>query len=504
MKIGIIGSGVSGLSAAAFLARARHRVVLFEQAGEIGGVTAGLQKDGYRWDLGQMLLGDLGPGEPGRRALDRLGVSDKVELVPSSRGNVFPDFQFWKPGGPPIPGGRRSFLKGFFPTDAAGIERYYALYERMHDLSTLQSRTGLAAKVRLLLKFLPIRKMKTWSARRLMDAFFADHRLKAVYTSILADYVTKPEDFPGLLLPLINAEQQYDERQPLEYGGHEHRSSWGYIRGGCARLVSALADAILAAGGEIRTNVCVEKVLVGEGAAKALRLEDGSEEPIDAVVASGGAKELFRGLVGAENLPADFVASRVDNLATTESVFMVHLGVDYDAAACQHGSALCYYYLSYDVDGAIEECSRGVYHEGRHGFLVYIPSVHSPEMAPPGHQAVTVYTIAPNEPTNGAWSVDSGKWADILLGLAERYVPGLRAHEKTRVVLTPEYFRARTRLARHAFGGCPPRLDRSPPPHKTPIRGLWFVGAQSEAYGGVTGGILSGQKAAEGILRERR
>jgi phytoene dehydrogenase-like protein len=46
---------------------------------------------------------------------------------------------------------------------------------------------------------------------------------------------------------------------------------------------------------------------------------------------------------------------------------------------------------------------EGVYHEGEDGFLVYIPSVRSPEMAPSGHHAVTVYTIAPNHPTNGGW-----------------------------------------------------------------------------------------------------
>ncbi len=167
----------------------------------------------------------------------------------------------------------------------------------------------------------------------------------------------------------------------------------------------------------------------------------------------------------------------------------------FDASAHQHGSALCYYYLSYDVDGAIEECQKGVYHEGRHGFLIYIPSVHSPEMAPAGCQAVTVYTIAPNNPVNGSWESDKEKWADTLLGLAERYVPGLRKHARTRIILTPEDFRRRTHLAHHAFGGCPPRVDKSPPPHCTPINGLWFIGAQSESFGGVCGGLLSAQKA---------
>jgi phytoene dehydrogenase-like protein len=201
--------------------------------------------------------------------------------------------------------------------------------------------------------------------------------------------------------------------------------------------------------------------------------------------------------VGREHLPDDFLRDHVDNLSTTESVFMVHLGVNYDPSVYQHGSALCYYYLTYDVDRGIRECEEGIYHEGKDGFLIYIPSVHSPGMAPPGHHAVTVYTIAPNNPTNGTWMDDRESWAQKLLDLAEQQVPGLREHLVTKVILTPEEFRQRSHLANHAFGGCPPRLDQTPPKHKTPIEGLWFVGAQSEAYGGVTGAMTGADKVVK-------
>ena len=41
---------------------------------------------------------------------------------------------------------RRSSLKEKFPADAAGLDRYYALYERMHDLSSLGTQKGIAAR----------------------------------------------------------------------------------------------------------------------------------------------------------------------------------------------------------------------------------------------------------------------------------------------------------------------------------------------------------------------
>jgi len=48
----IIGSGLSGLTAAALLVKEGYFVSIFEQHEKIGGVTASIEKDGYRWEWG--------------------------------------------------------------------------------------------------------------------------------------------------------------------------------------------------------------------------------------------------------------------------------------------------------------------------------------------------------------------------------------------------------------------------------------------------------------------
>ncbi len=57
MKIAIIGSGMAGLTAGAYLAKAGHEVTIFEQFPTIGGVTATLQQDGFSWDIGPLSIG---------------------------------------------------------------------------------------------------------------------------------------------------------------------------------------------------------------------------------------------------------------------------------------------------------------------------------------------------------------------------------------------------------------------------------------------------------------
>jgi phytoene dehydrogenase-like protein len=100
----------------------------------------------------------------------------------------------------------------------------------------------------------------------------------------------------------------------------------------------------------------------------------------------------------------------------------------------------------------------------------------------------------------GSWSARREELADKLVTEAEKHIPGLRAHTLTRLILTPEDFRLRTHQKHHSFGGVPPVMGNKPPAHKTPIHGLWFIGAQSESTGGVLNVMQGAQKVAKRIL----
>jgi all-trans-retinol 13,14-reductase len=221
MKTIIIGSGMSGLTAGAYLARGGHEVTIYEQFPTPGGVTATVTQDGFGWDIGPLLLEGFAPGDKGRLILEELGVSEQVPVVHEDRGIVMTDFAMWKPKEYEGPCWRREHLKKIFPQEAKALDRYYRFYDHMIKLFSIARRsegaTGLAAlwyKLRLLLLFLPVKSKAKWSGKQLMDHYFQSPELKTFFLGIVADFVTAPSEFPALGVPTIHLETAFDKRIP--------------------------------------------------------------------------------------------------------------------------------------------------------------------------------------------------------------------------------------------------------------------------------------------------
>jgi phytoene dehydrogenase-like protein len=507
-SVAVIGSGMAGLVVGAYLARNGCKVTLYEQSGQAGGVTATISQDGFSWDLGPLLLEGFGPGETGARILEEIGVpKERVRAIatePSDRGIVFPDFALWRPSEYRGAMWRRGYLRDVFPEDARGISRYYRFYRRMYRLVTLNRRAelrdGKAAMVdrlRMAASFLLVKRFAAQTAAELMEHFFQSPRLRAVYTGILADMMVMPSEFPALGVPLLNLEAAFDARNPERGEKPGPRIVYRYIRGGCGSLVKAARDALEAAGGVVRTSAAVTRITTERGKVNGV-VVDGTALPADIVISTIGARETFYDLLGADQLPAEYRAV-IDGQVQMESVFMVHLGLDHEPA---QPSALCYYYGRYDVEAGVAAIRAGRYHDGADGFVVYIPSRHSPGMAPAGSAAVTIYTVAPNVIAGGSWEEDKERYADHLVSCAEKYLPGLSASTKTRVIITPDDFRRRLLQKHHSFGGIAPVKDRPNPSHRTPVQNLWFAGSQSQSNGGVLG-VMKGARAMVKEMSEK-
>ena len=505
----VIGAGAAGLTAAAFLAREGCEVDVFEQAPHIGGVTSTIHREGFAWDVGPMALEGFGPGEPAAIILQQLGCYDQIQLVRGDRGLSFPDFKIFRPDSYAGPYWRRERLKEIFPHEADGIDRFYGFLKTSIDLITLERHSVIAdlprsipLKLGALLLFSRIRKYANWNAMQLMDHFFTDPKLKSFFLMILADMTILPEEYPALGIPFSNQEAAYDRRIPPRraLGIGPKSITYQFIAGGCGKLVDALVSVIEANGGNIHAGKTVVSISVEKDRVTGVELEDGTKAQADLVLASGDARHCFFKLIGREKLP-ETLAAAIDDIPLMESIFMVHLGVEMDPTPYQD-VPLNYYYAQYDVEEAVRRTRDGIFHEGKAGFLIYIPSLHSPSMAPEGKHAITIYTIAPNV-IKGDWALDKEKLTDSLLAEAEKIIPGLRAHASVSLTLTPREFREVTHMPEHhSFGGYCPMLGRSGAPHRTPFKGLWFIGSQSECGPGVWTQLMSSRNVCKSLSKE--
>ena len=501
MNIVVIGAGAAGLTAGAALAKAGHKVTVVDHNQRPGGVLSGWDQKGFTWDLGQLLVEGFGKDEPIGEILDTLGIYDQVKTIRDDRRYVFPDFSIDKPqeyGGLTW---RMKYLKNIFPEDSNGLDSYWKDFRRFSRLMTivrkLDHTSGLSKwwwQIQLYASLLPFISRQKWSAEKLMDSYFSSKKLQAVFISILADFFTPPSQFMGLGVFALNAETSFDSRVEKSLGKNCDQIYMYSLLGGTRTLVDALVGCIQQHGGDLKLGTDVTGIEVYIGRVSNVVTDQGESIPADIVVASGAAKETFFNLVGKNQLEAEFI-KEVDDLPLMDSVFMVHLALDYNPSV--HTGGVCtYYYGTYDIEGGIMEAKQRVYHQGKQGFVVHLPSHHSPEMAPDGFQSMTVYTICPDSLADGDWETQKEKFADQLIRYAEEHIPDLSSHIVDRVTLSPPEFREITHCSHHAFGGLAPVMGKSGIKHKTPIQGLWFVGQQSEGGGGLANVIPNAYKTA--------
>src|SRR5690606_21525931 len=82
--------------------------------------------------------------------------------------------------------------------------------------------------------------------------------------------------------------------------------SWGFSKGGTGQVSLACAGAAEEFGAEIRTSAGIQKILIKNGRAQGVVLENGDELSAKVVISSCDPHRTFLGFVGEENLEADF------------------------------------------------------------------------------------------------------------------------------------------------------------------------------------------------------
>ncbi len=288
--------------------------------------------------------------------------------------------------------------------------------------------------------------------------------------------------------------------------------SWGLARGGTGAISNAIAAAAREAGVEIRTQSSAAKVLVRDGTARGVVLENGDEIATSMVASSLDPRRTFLGLVGEQELPDDFVEG-VKRYKFRGSSGKVNFALDglpdftclpgpgpHLRGAVSISPGVDYMERAYD-DAKYGRYSRRPYID------IVIPSLTDPSVAPPGKHVMSCFVqYAPYKLAEGTWDDHKEAFGDTVVDTITEYAPNFKSLIRHRQVVTPLDLEREWGLSEGNIFQGELSLEQlfflRPVPgwanYRTPIRGLYMCGSATHPGGGIMG--APGRNAALSVL----
>ncbi|MFD4527801.1 phytoene desaturase family protein [Streptomyces sp. NPDC058470] len=492
-RIAVMGAGMGAMAAAARLAVAGHRVVVYERTATYGGAVRRVERDGFAFDTGPGLLPlpavyrDLFL-KTGKEPLE--ACVELVQVDPSSR-HVFADGTDVS-----LPNASRAGVVTAL-TEALGAgagDRWGDFLVRAREAWDRTRRPLLEEPLwpnwQVLADREPYpavphkRLLRTRRAATLAEVGaweLRDPRLSALLESHALAYGLDPRVAPAsaAVLPYM-----------------EHAFGTWYVRGGIRELARAVYERCLARKVEFVFGAEVTGVVEKDGRAAGVELRDGTVAEADTVVGSGPWR--LSGLSRPELYVEGGVQPAPESLFAGKVVVCLAL-----RGARQDGTAHRTVVHTTDREEELDLFGPGTPPERP---TVWVDRPNDPRLRPDdAHESVVLTSTVPSQ-AHHDWTAAGAAdaFADRMTATAERAVPGLRERVLWREVRTPVHTEEETGAQ---GGGIPaPSLSgaagtRLHPANSTRLPGLFAVGGWAHPGGGLPHAGMSGALVA-GLIVE--
>ena len=508
----IVGAGHNALALAAHLSAKGWSVGVFERNAVAGGAirTEEATLPGYRHDLAAMNL-SLFAGSPFHRTYGEELAGHGLAYAPVSNAfaTAFPDGRWmgvcndldrtagWIETFSAKDAVRWRAMVAEFGEDAPTIFEVLGSPMTARALSRIAWRTWRQKGLRWSLDTI---KLLLSSPREFLDANFESEHVKTALAPWALHLDFPPDAAGGALFPYLEAMAN---------------QSFGMVigQGGADTVAKALVAMVVARGGTVETGAEVASVMREGGRATGIVLADGARIGAKRAVVAGVTPSGMSRLLGEASGNAAYDEG-LKAFRHGPGTMMIHIAADAlpDWSAGAELREFAYVHLAPSM-----AAMSAAYSEAKAGLLplepvlvVGQPTAMDPTRAPDGKHVLWVQVrVVPPSPTGDAageiaipdggtdWDAIREAYADRCMAIIERYAPGFGSHVLARHVASPTDLEAMNpnlvggdslggshHLSQNFFLRPLPGWSR----YRTPVKGLYHVGASTWPGAGVGAG----------------
>ncbi len=445
----IIGAGLGGLSAGAYLARAGKKVLVLEKMSEPGGRCRNVELMGHRFDIGADYFGKKILG-----IFSELGK--KNELNPVWFGVI----------------ARHENSSMTIPPGIHTFRDFRGMGMNAGEIGKLGLRIGGQ------IMFNRYRKISGYSD--LVNRITGNRSLREMLNVGAFFSGNNPENMPSYWFNLVFG-RTYGYDRPF------------IPRAGSGRLPELLAAVIRENGGGIVYNAQPDRIIIRDGRARGILL-DGREMEAENVVSGTGILHTAHSLAGRENFPPEFL----NTLGYYKEGFgMASVFTVFKKDAKITPGVHIYAMFPGSVSGMFRALKEGSFPEDNM-FVISVPD--AAYGASDEYLAGTIKFLVPKgDVPREAIEAEAGK----IMGRADSLIPGFSENVADHRLYTPADY-----AARFGFTSSVSPVAESVHYEKmsaaTPVGGLYCVGSTVLPVGGCTASsMLSGRAAARQILKSK-